>query len=70
MTRPGGDDGFWLVLFNVPSIARSFRDGTPILLSFAKDVKLHKYTVPTGNWTPGCRTAVHYVTAALRKLTT
>ena len=39
----------WLVVFNVPSTARSFRDGTPYLLSLAKDVKLDKYTVPTGN---------------------
>ena len=34
----------WLVVFNVSSTARSFRDGT-----LAKDVKLDKYTVPTGN---------------------
>ena len=39
----------WLVVFNVPSTARSFTDSTPILLSLAKDVKLDKYTVPTGN---------------------
>ena len=38
----------WLVVFNVPSTARSFRDGIPNLLSLAKDVKLDKYTVPTG----------------------
>ena len=38
-----------LVVFNVPSTARSFRDGIPHLLSLAKDVKLDKYTVPTGN---------------------
>ena len=38
----------WLC-FNVPSTARSFRDGNPHLLSLAKDVKLDKYTVPTGN---------------------
>ena len=38
-----------LVVFNVPSTARSFKDGTPHLLSLAKDVKLDKYTVPTGN---------------------
>ena len=37
-------------------------------MSLAKDVKLDKYTVPTGNWTPGRRMAVHYITAALRKL--
>ena len=30
----------WLVVFNVPSTARSFRDGTPHLLSLAKDVKV------------------------------
>ena len=33
-------------------------------------MKLDKYTVPTGNWTPDRRMAVHYVTAALRKLHT
>ena len=38
----------WLVVFNVPSTARSFREA-PHLLSLAKDVKLDKYTVPTGN---------------------
>ena len=27
-------------------------------------MKLNKYTVPTGNWTPGCRMAVHYATQA------
>ena len=42
------------------SIARSFRDGTPIY----KDVKLGKYTVPIENRTPGRRVAVHYATAA------
>ena len=40
----------------------------PHLLSLAKDVKLGKYTVPTGNQTPGRRVAVHYATAAPRKL--
>ena len=54
----------WLVVFNVPSKARSFKDG----MSLAKDVKLDKYTVPTGNQTPGRRMAVHYVTAEPRKL--
>ena len=39
----------WLVVFNIPSTARSFRDGTPIYCHLAKDVKLDKYTVPTGN---------------------
>ena len=34
----------------------------------AKDVKLGKYTVPTGNRTQGRRVAVHYVTAAPRKI--
>ena len=38
-----------LIVFYVPSTARSFRDGTPHLLSLAKDVKLGKYTVSTGN---------------------
>ena len=40
----------------------------PHLLSLAKDVKLGKYTVPTGNRTSGSRVAVHYATAAPRKL--
>ena len=40
----------------------------PHLLSLAKDVKLGKYTVPTGNRTRGRRVAVHYVTAAPRTL--
>ena len=55
---------FCLFVFYVPSTARSFRDGTPI----AKDVKLGKYTIPTGNRTPGRRVAVHYATTAPRKL--
>ena len=38
------------------------------LLSLAKCVKLGKYTIPTGNRTPGRRVAVHYATAAPRKL--
>ena len=58
----------WLVVFNIPSTARSFRGWHPHLLSLAKDVKLDKYTVPTGNRTPGRRMAVHYVTAEPRKL--
>ena len=57
----------WLVVFNVPSTARSFRDGTPIYCPLRKDVKLDKYTIPTGNRTPGRRMAVHYVTAEPRK---
>ena len=39
----------------------------PHLLSVAKDAKLGKYTVPTGNRTPDRRMAVHYATAAPRK---
>ena len=34
----------------------------------SKDVKLGKYTVPTGNRTPGRHMAVHYATTAPRKL--
>ena len=45
-----------------------YRNIKRYVLSLAKDVKLDKYTVPNGNWTPGRRMAVHYVTAALRKL--
>ena len=40
----------------------------PYLVSLVKDVELSKYTVPTGNRTPGCRVAVHYATAAPCKL--
>ena len=40
----------------------------PHSLSLVKDVKLGKYTVPTENLTPGRRVAVHYTTAAPRKL--
>ena len=54
----------WMVVFNVPSTARSFRDGTPILQSLAKDMKPSLYTVPTGNRTLGRCMAVHYTTAA------
>ena len=57
----------WLVVFYVTSTARSSRD-CPYLLSLSKDVKLGKYTVPTGNRTPGLRVAVHYAIAAPRKL--
>ena len=32
----------------------------PHLLSLANDVKPGKYTIPTGNLTPGCCMAVHY----------
>ena len=38
------------------------------LLSLAKDVTLGKYTVPTGNRTPGCRVAFHYATSVPCKL--
>ena len=59
----------WLVVFDVQSTAdRSFRDGTPHLLSLAKDVKLSFYNVPTGNQTPGRHMAIHYTTAASRQL--
>ena len=47
---------------------RSHIETAPHLLSLAKDVELGKYTVPTGNRTPGRRVAVHYATAAPRKL--
>ena len=36
-------------------------------LILANDVKLGKYTIPTGNRSPGRRVAVHYATAAPRK---
>ena len=40
----------------------------PFTHLFAKDVKIGKCAVPTGNRTPGRRVAVHYATAAPRKL--
>ena len=40
----------------------------PHLLSLANNVKLGKYTVPTGNQTPGHCVVIHYATAAPRKL--
>ena len=49
-------------------IQRGHLETAPHLLSHEKDVKLGKYTVSTGNRTPGRRVAVHYATAAPRKL--
>ena len=66
----GGGGGYfflvgWLVVFNVPSTARSFRDGTPIYCPLRRTWS----SINTlGNWTRGRRMAVHYVTAVLRKL--
>ena len=54
----------WLVVFNVPSTARSQQRRHPHLLSFAKKVKPGFYTVPTGNQTPDRRVAVHYTTTS------
>ena len=47
---------------------RGHLETAPHLLSIVKDVKLGNYTFPTGNQTPGRRVAVHYATAAPRKL--
>ena len=47
---------------------RGHLETAPFLLSLAKDVKLGKYTVPTGNRTPNRHVAVHYATATPRKL--
>ena len=47
---------------------RSHLGTHPHLLSLTKDVKLGKYTVPTGNRTQGRRVAVHYANAAPHKL--
>ena len=47
---------------------RGHLETAPHLLSLPKDVKLGKYTVLTGNRTPGRRVAVHYTTASPRKL--
>ena len=35
----------------------------PFTVPCVKDMKLGKYTIPTGNRTPGRRVAVHYATA-------
>ena len=49
-----GYNAVCLFVFYVPSTARSFRNSTPPPLpSLAKDVKLGKYTIPTGNRKPG-----------------
>ena len=58
----------WLVVFYVPSTARSFRDSIPIYCPLQKDAKLGFYTVLTGNRTAGRRVAVHYTTTAPRQL--
>ena len=47
---------------------RGHLETVPHLLSLANDVKLDKYTVLTGNRTPGHRMAVYYITTALRQL--
>ena len=41
----------WVIVFYVPSTARSFRDCTPHLLYLAKNMKLGFYTVLTENRT-------------------
>ena len=46
---------------------RGHLETAPHLRSLAKDVKLGKCTVPTGNRTPGRCVLVHYATAAPRK---
>ena len=60
--------GGWLVGCVLRPIDSEVIRRHPHLLSLAKDVKLGKYTVLTGNRTPGYRVAVHYATAAPRKL--
>ena len=47
---------------------RDHLETVPHLLPLAKGVQLGKYTVPTGNRTPGRRVAVNYATAAPRNL--
>ena len=59
-----GDLVCWLVVFYVPSTARSFRDGTPIYCPLRRTWSSVFYAVPTGNRTPGRRVAFHYTTAA------
>ena len=56
----------WLVVFNVPSTARSFRDGTPIYCPLRRTWSSINTPFRPGIEPRGM--AVHYVTAALRKL--
>ena len=61
----------WARVFKCSALFSRVRwalETAPHLLSLAKDVKLVRYTVPTGKRTPGHRVAVHYTTAAPRKL--
>ena len=58
----------WLVVFNVPSTARSFRDGTPIYCPLRRTWSSVFTPIPTGNWTPGPCVAVHNTTTVPRQL--
>ena len=58
----------WLVVFYVPSTARSFRDGTPIYCALRRRWSSVFCNVTTANWNLGHRVAVHYTTAAPRQL--
>ena len=71
MTKNLAPKDFWLVVFYVPSTARSFRDGTTPPPPFTVPCEgreaqfLHIFT---RNRTQGCRVAILYTTAAPRKL--
>ena len=64
-SRERGRDG-WLVVFYVPSTARSFRDGTPIYCPLRRTWS--SVNTPFRESNPGRRVAVHYTTAAPRQL--
>ena len=63
-----------VIQWNNPLIAaqlRWFYESHPtkrIPISLGTNLCTYMYTVPTGNRTPGIRVAVHYTTAAPRKL--
>ena len=52
----------WLVVCVLRTIrSEVIKKRHPHLMSLAKDMELGLNTVPTGNRTPGCRVAVHYI---------
>ena len=57
----------WLVVFYVPSTARSFRDGCAPPFTVPCEGRGF-YTVPTDNRTLNRHVAVHYTTAMQRQL--
>ena len=58
----------WLLCLTSHRQRGHLETAPPFTMSLAKDVKLDKYTVPTGNRTLGRHMAVHYITAEPCKL--